>query len=83
MRSAILRIVGFAVASICLFAVTVAVVLQTMPAPRTHADYLVAGSLGTFAALAVLFIVLVTTWLRARDVFFQRRERRPPVSESG
>jgi hypothetical protein len=84
MVSAPVRIAGLILAAIVLFVVTAFTSLQLIPVPRRGSDYLVAGSLATFAALSVLFTVLVTTWLRRRDIFYRRLGRRPVenISES-
>ncbi len=58
------------------FAGLTAVLLKVMPGPRRETDYLVIGTLATFAMMAVLFVVLITTWIKSPDVFFRRRK--PP-----
>ena len=77
MVSVPVRIAGLVGAAILLFVVTAFASLQLMPPPRKGSDYLVAGSLATCAALSVLFTVLVTTWLRRRDIFYRRIGPRP------
>lgn len=56
-----------------LFAGVTAVMLKLMPGPRRETDYLVIGTLATFAMMAVLFIVLITTWIKTPDIFFKKR----------
>jgi hypothetical protein len=59
-----------------LFGGVAAVTLRIMPGPLRDTDYLVVGTLATFALMAVLFIVLITTWIKTPDVFFRRQK--PP-----
>jgi hypothetical protein len=68
-------------ASVAIFAVTVMIGLHLVPEPRSETDYLVIGSAATFLSLAVLFVVLLTTWLRSPDVFFKRRPAHKPDEE--
>ena len=59
LRSALL-VVGVALA----FAVSIVVMLQLIPAPRRSVDYMIIGGAATFAAMTVLFVVMITTWYR-------------------
>ena len=57
------------------FAAVSAGLFQVMPSPLGKMDYLVIGTLATFASLLVLFLVLIKTWVKAPDLFFKRRKR--------
>ena len=57
------------------FAAVAAGLFQVMPGPFRKMDYLVIGTLATFASLLVLFLVLIRTWVKAPDLFFKRRKR--------
>ena len=72
LRSALL-VVGVAFA----FAVSIAVMLQLIPAPRRSVDYMIIGGAATFAAMSVLFVVMITTWYRVPTGVI----RRPVVSD--
>ncbi len=39
------------------FALTAGILLQVIPEPRKSTDYLVIGSIGTFAAMGTLFVL--------------------------
>ena len=70
MRNALLGLGG-----ICVFAVAALVMLKVMPQPLKDSDYLVIGSVATLAALLVVFLVLITTSMKAPNVFFKRRKK--------
>lgn len=57
------------------FCAVVVVLLAIVPEPRSRTDYLVIGTVATFAALVALFIVVATAAGRAQDLFFRRRRR--------
>jgi hypothetical protein len=57
------------------FTAVVLVLFQILPGPRTRTDYLVVGTLGTLAALAVLFAVLTAAGAGRQDLFFRKRKR--------
>lgn len=67
-RSALL-VVGVALA----FAVSIAVMLQLIPAPRRSVDYMIIGGAATFSAMIVLFVVMITTWYRMPTGIVRRR----------
>ena len=67
LRSALL-VVGVAFA----FAVSTAVMLQLIPAPRRSVDYMIIGGAATFAAMSVLFVVMITTWYRVPSGIVRR-----------
>ncbi|MGH9671959.1 MAG: hypothetical protein ACRD44_02170 [Bryobacteraceae bacterium] len=58
---------------IMIFGVVTVVLLRVMPGQRKETDYLVVGTLATFIMLGVLFVVLITTWVRTPDVFYKKR----------
>ena len=57
---AVLLVAGVAVS----FAIAVVVMMQLIPAPRRSVDYMIIGGAATFAAMLVLFLVMVTSWYR-------------------
>jgi hypothetical protein len=70
-----LRVLILAVALLLVFGVSAAVLLQVIPSPHTEMDYLVAGGIATFATMLVLFVVLITTWVKAPNVFYRKPKR--------
>jgi hypothetical protein len=61
--------------AVCVFIVVAAIMIKVMPTPLKASDYLVIGSVATLVALLVLFLVMASTTLKSRDVFFKRRKR--------
>ncbi len=61
--------------AICVFVVVAAVMLKLMPAPLKESDYMVIGSVATLVALGAVFLVLVSTTMKANDVFFKKRRK--------
>jgi hypothetical protein len=47
-----------------------------MPEPRKDSDYLVIGSVATLAAMLALFLMLIGTGGKGRDVLFKKRPKR-------
>ena len=66
------RRVALALAVALVFACSTALILKMVPEPHAEADYLIAGTLATFATLVILFGVLAGF---SRDIFFRRRPR--------
>ena len=64
-----------AAAGVCVFVIVAATMLKFLPQPHKESDYLVIGSVATLVALVVMFIVLISTSMRAKDVFFRRRKK--------
>lgn len=56
------------------FVAVAGILMRVMPGPRKETDYLVIGTLATFAALALLFVVLVTTIFKDPSAIFKRRK---------
>jgi len=71
------RTLVLGLAAIVIFAAVVLIMLQVMPAPLEDSDYLVIGSVATLVSMLVLFVVLISTKAKARDVFFKRRKKQP------
>ncbi len=69
------RIAVLVVAMIIVFGAVVAILLQIIPAPRKDTDYLVIGTLATFASLATLFAVLITTVFKEPNAMFFKRKK--------
>ena len=47
-----------------------------MPAPLKDTDYLVIGSVAALAALLMMFLTLMATRLKSRDLFFKKRRKK-------
>ena len=61
--------------AVCVFVVVAAVMLALMPSPLKDSDYMVIGSVATLTALGAVFLVLVSTTMKATDVFFKKRRK--------
>ena len=70
-----MRIAVLVVAMIIVFFAVVAILFQIIPAPRKETDYLVIGTLATFASLATLFAVLITTIFKDPNALFFKRKK--------
>jgi uncharacterized BrkB/YihY/UPF0761 family membrane protein len=69
-----LRVLILTVALLMVFGASVAILLRILPSPHTETDYLIAGGIATFVIMLALFIVLITTWVKAPNVFYRKRK---------
>jgi uncharacterized membrane protein len=67
-----LMLVGVAVA---LFGISIIVITQLLPGPHTERDYFIIGCLSTLVSLFVLFLLVISTWMKTPNPFFKRRKR--------
>lgn len=67
------RLALLVVGVVLAFAISLVVMLQLIPAPRRSVDYMIIGGAATFAAMAVLFVVMITTWYRLPPGIVRRR----------
>jgi uncharacterized membrane protein len=70
--SRVLMLLGVAVA---LFAISIIVLTRLLPGPHTERDYFIIGCLSTLVSLFVLFLIVISTWLKTPNPFFKRRRR--------
>ncbi len=63
-------------ATLCVFVVTTAILLQLMPGPLKSMDYFVVGTVATLMSLLALFLVIIGTSSAAREIFFKRRKKK-------
>jgi hypothetical protein len=59
---------------VLIFVTVVAVLVRVIPGPHKETDYLVIGTLATFASLVLLFVVLATTVFKDPSVLFKRKK---------
>lgn len=69
-----LRVFILSVALLLVFGVSVVILLRVIPGPHSEQDYLVAGGVATFVTMLALFVVLITTWVKAPNVFYRKRK---------
>ena len=67
-----LMLLGVAVA---LFGISITVLTQLLPGPHTERDYFIIGCLSTLVSLFVLFLLVISTWLKTPNPFFKKRKR--------
>jgi hypothetical protein len=60
---------------VALFAISIIVLTRLLPGPHTERDYFIIGCLSTLVSLFVLFLVVISTWLKTPNPFFKRRKR--------
>ena len=58
-----------------LFGITTIVLTRLLPGPHTERDYFIIGCLSTLVSLFVLFLILITTWMKTPNPFFKQRKR--------
>lgn len=68
------RVAGIVAVVVIAFTAVAAILLRVLPGARTETDYLVIGAAGTFAAMALVF-VLLTRSVKGPG-FFSRRPKR-------
>ena len=68
------RVLLLAAGAIMVFAAAAAILFRVIPGPHKQADYLVIGTLSTFAAMATLFVVLLTTSAKDPTAFNKRKK---------
>lgn len=69
------RIAALVVGMVLVFGTVVTILLKIIPEPRKETDYLVIGTLATFASLAMLFVVLITTVFKDSSALFLKRKK--------
>lgn len=68
------RIALFVFAAVAAFVFVAGGLIVLFPGPRRDTDYLVIGTLATFAALMTIFVVVITGVFKQNEgVFFKRR----------
>ena len=58
------------------FAVSALLLTQSIPPPLRPADFLVSGAVATFVTLGVLFVIVITSYIRDPDTFYKKRQKR-------
>ena len=71
-----MRQIVLVLGGICVFGVSALVMTKLMPSPLKDSDYLVIGSVATLIALLVMFLILISTRMKSRDLFFKRRKKK-------
>jgi hypothetical protein len=61
--------------AVVVFALVAGIMFALMPMPLKNSDYMVIGSVGTLAALGVVFVVWMSTTMKSADVFFKKRKK--------
>lgn len=66
--------VGVVAAVAITFAIAAIIMIRVLPNARSGIDYLVIGTVATFASLMVLFLLLSRAVARGSGLFFRRRK---------
>ena len=61
--------------AVALFGISIIVLTRLLPGPHTERDYFIIGCLSTLVSLFVLFLIVISTWLKTPNPFFKRRRR--------
>ena len=72
------RYISLALGVLIVFGVVAAILLRLMPGPHHETDYLVIGAVSTLVSMLALFLALITTTLKSKDVFFKKRSSPSP-----
>ena len=73
MSSLGVRILMIVVGITIVFLVVAAIMLKVLPAPHSQTDYLVIGAAATMVSMVVLFVVLITGFVKNPNVFYKKR----------
>jgi NADH:ubiquinone oxidoreductase subunit 6 (subunit J) len=68
------RNVGLVIGIAVLFLTVVLILNQMLPGTRRPTDYLVMGGAATMVCLLALFLILIATSMRSRDIFFRKKK---------
>jgi hypothetical protein len=69
------RYLALAAGAVVVFSAVAAVLLYVMPVPRRPIDFMIAGAVGTLAAMFAVFLALIGTTVKTSDVFFKKRHK--------
>jgi hypothetical protein len=61
--------------TVALFGISIIVLTQLLPGPHSERDYFIIGCLATLVSLFVLFLIVISTWMKTPNPFFKRRKR--------
>ena len=75
MHSRFTRFLLLALGIATIFVAVAAILVHVIPGPHRGTDYLVIGTVATFVSLAVLFVVLIKTSIKAPDLFYKKRDK--------
>ncbi len=82
MSSSFGRIAVLLLGPLTVFAAAAAALVRILPEPLNKTDYLVIGTVATFAALLALFLILLKTSIKSRDLFYKERRRPEKTNET-
>jgi len=68
------KVLPLGVGMVLVFVTVVGVLVRVIPGPHKETDYLVIGTLATFASLALLFAVLISTVFKDPSALFKRKK---------
>lgn len=69
------RILLLAAVAAISFTISSLLLTRSIPPPLASADFLVAGAVATFVTLGVLFVIVITTYIRDPDTFYRKRPK--------
>ena len=75
MSSLGVRILMVTIGIAIVFFAVAAIMLKVLPAPHSSTDYLVIGASATMVSMVVLFVVLITGFVKNPDVFYKKRAK--------
>ena len=61
---------------ITLFGISTILMVKLLPGPHTEKDYFIIGCMATLVSLVAVFLIVMTTWIKAPNPFFKKRAKR-------
>jgi len=61
---------------ITLFGISTILMVKLLPGPHTEKDCFIIGCMATLVSLVAVFLIVMTTWIKAPNPFFKKRMKR-------
>ena len=75
MSSNVGRALMLAGIGIVLFGISTLLMIGLLPGPHSQKQYFIIGCMATLVSLGAVFLIVMTTWIKAPIPFFKRRKR--------
>ena len=56
---------------VTVFGISTIVIVKLLPEPHTEKDYFIIGCMATLVSLVAVFLIVMTTWVKAANPFFK------------
>jgi Na+/melibiose symporter-like transporter len=58
-----------------LFGISTMLMIALLPGPHSQKEYFIIGCMAMLVSLGAVFLIVITTWIKAPNPFFKRRKR--------